>query len=99
VPAIQEAAQRFDPAINNTNLPGTLDEAAFFQVVAGWREVAWRNAERLASAPDAAARAQVAQSIEDYAASAAQTIRDTNRYVPLVQSSAARDAYCAVHHG
>jgi hypothetical protein len=67
--------------------------------VAGWREIAWRNAERLASAPDDASRAQVAQSIEDYAASQAEGIRTTNRYAPLVQNSSARDAYCAVHHG
>jgi hypothetical protein len=99
VPAMQEAADRFDPTIEQTNAPGYLDETAFFQSVAGWREIAWRNAERLASAPNDAARALVAQSIEDYAASQAALIQAGSRYVPLVQSSAARDAYCSLHHG
>jgi Family of unknown function (DUF5995) len=96
---MQEAADRFDPTIEQTNAPGYLDETAFFQSVAGWREIAWRNAERLASAPNDAARALVAQSIEDYAASQAALIQAGSRYVPLVQSSAARDAYCSLHHG
>jgi hypothetical protein len=99
VPAMQEAADRFDPTIEQSNAPGYLDETVLFQSVAAWREIAWRNAERLATAPTDAARALVAQSIEDYATSQAQLIRDTNRYVPLVQNSNARDAYCAVHHG
>jgi hypothetical protein len=99
LPAMQEAANRFDPTIQQAHAPGYLDATALFQSVAAWREIAWRNAERLATAPSGVARAEVAQSIEDYSASQAQLIRDTNRYVPLVQNSNARDAYCAVHHG
>lgn len=99
VPAINEATARFDPSIDDTNLPGTLDDLTLFQVIAGWREIAWRNAERLALAPTAAARAQVAQSIEDYANSQAILLRTGMRYIPLLQNSAARDAYCATHHG
>ena len=51
------------------------------------------------SAPTPAARAQVAASIEAYAASQAATIRLTLSYPPLLGGSAARDAYCATHHG
>jgi hypothetical protein len=100
-PAIQEAAARFDPSVN-TNLPLPLANAlgyqTLFNAVEAWRETAWRNAERLVSAPDDVSRAAVAQDIENYAATQAQMIRDTTAYAPL-QSSASRDAYCAVNHG
>lgn len=73
-----------------------LGNQTFFQVVEGWRETAWRNAERLVSAPDAASRAAVAQDIENYAASQAPLISGLTANGPL-QTSAARDAYCAAH--
>jgi hypothetical protein len=93
-----EIARRFDPTIDDTDLPGTADDAALFQLIPGWREVAWRNAERLASARSDAERAEVAASIEAYAASQAEAIRLASGYGPL-QNSAARDAYCSIHHG
>jgi hypothetical protein len=100
-PAITEAAQRFDPSVNFT-LPGPLQTTSyqtFFQAVEAWREIAWRNAERLVSAPDAASRAQVAQSIEDYATSQAMLVQATTAFTPPLTSTASRDAYCAVNHG
>jgi hypothetical protein len=93
-----ELARRFDPTVDDGELPGTADNFAEFQIIPSWREIAWRNAERLVAAPSAAARAQVAEEIEAYAASQALTLRATYQYGPL-GSSAARDAYCAVHHG
>ena len=94
-----EVVRRFDPTFDDTDLPGTTaDDFLSFQAIPAWRETAWRNAERLVSAPTPAARALVAESIEQYAASQAQAIRLATAYGPL-QSSAARDAYCAVHHG
>jgi hypothetical protein len=92
-----EIARRFDPTIMQSELPGTADNFAEFQIIPTWREIAWRNAERLVSAPSAEARAQVAADIEAYAASQAETLRATYAYLP-VQNSATRDAYCAVHH-
>jgi len=92
-----EIARRFDPTIDDGELPGTVDNFAEFQLIPTWREIAWRNAERLVSAPSAEARAQVAAEIEAYAASQAQTLRAAYAYGPL-SGSAARDAYCAVHH-
>jgi hypothetical protein len=100
-PAITEGAQRFDPSINFA-LPAPFTAygyQTFFQAVEAWREAAWRNAERLVSAPDAASRALVAQQIEDYAASQAQMIRASTAYVSPAQTAADRDAYCATHHG
>ena len=91
-----EIARRFDPTIDDTNLPGTADDAGVFQLIPTWREIAWRNAERLVAATTPEARASVAASIEAYAASQAETIRQAQGYTPL-QNSSARDAYCAAH--
>jgi Family of unknown function (DUF5995) len=96
IPLRAEIAQRFDPSMDNTDTPTTLDEMLSFQVVAGWREIAWRNAERLVAAPTQAVRAAVAADIERYAASQAVMIRRLLAYLPT-QSSAERDAWCAVH--
>jgi hypothetical protein len=93
-----EIARRFDPTVDDTNLPGPVDDVAVFQLIPTWREVAWRNAERLVSAGSPAARAQVAASIEAYAASQAELLRATMAYGPL-RNSASRDAYCSAHHG
>jgi hypothetical protein len=92
-----EIARRFDPSIDDTDVPGTtIDDAGVFQLIPTWREIAWRNAERLVSATTPEARASVAASIEAYAASQAETIRQAQGYGPL-QNSAARDAYSAAH--
>jgi hypothetical protein len=93
-----EIARRFDPSIDDTDLPGPFDDAALFQIIPTWREIAWRNAERLVSARSPEERALVAASIESYAASQARLLRLGYGYGPL-RSSAARDAYCSAHHG
>ena len=93
-----EIARRFDPTIDDGDLPGMADDAALFQIIPSWREIAWRNAERLVSASSDDERAEVAASIEGYAASQAEAIRLASGYGPL-QNSAARDAYCSIHHG
>jgi hypothetical protein len=98
-PVIAEIARRFDPTIDDTNLPTSLDDAALFQIVAGWREKAWRNAEELAAAPTPAARDLVVAQIETDAATEARAIVASTAYPPLLGGNAARDAYCAIHHG
>jgi hypothetical protein len=96
-PLLAEAAQRFDPTIDDTNNPLVVDLT--FQMVSGWRENAWRNAEALAAAPDAAARALVAQNIEAEANATAQSLLQSFAVTPLTESNATRDAYCAIHNG
>jgi hypothetical protein len=88
-----EASRRFDPSLGEDGAsPGAIN------VVIGWREQAWRNAERLAAAEGNPAQlALVKQSIEDFAYGEALTLKASGLYGPL-GSSAARDAYCAVHH-
>jgi hypothetical protein len=97
-PLIAEIARRFDPTVDDTELPTSLDDAALFQLLAGWREKAWRNAEELADAPTPQARDVVAAQIENDAADEARTIVAADAYPPLTGGSAQRDTYCAVHH-
>jgi hypothetical protein len=68
-PLLTEVATRFDPTVNATHVNGqTMDYSAVMQILVGWREQAWRNAEALVNAPTPAARALVAQQIETSAA-------------------------------
>lgn len=95
---IAEIARRFDPAVDDTELPTSLDGTALFQLLAAWREKAWRNAELLAAAATPTARELVVQAIENDAATEARAIVASTRYLPLVQGTGPRDAFCAVHH-
>ena len=80
-PLLAEAAARFDPTVDDTQLKGTtIDETAMLQVLAGWREQAWRNAEALVEAPTPAARALVEQTIERTAAIEGQLIVAATSY-------------------
>jgi hypothetical protein len=97
-PLLAEVSARFEPGADGASGPALLGYTSSFQMLASWREAAWRNAERLVNAPDAAARAQVAQSIEDYAAGINATLAAGQSYGPF-GNSAARDAHCAAHQG
>jgi hypothetical protein len=97
-PLLAEFASRFDPTADDANDPYGLSNLALFQLVSGWRENAWRNAEALVSASTPEARALVAASIEAEAADAAQTILSSQSYVPPLTSSGPRDLWCAAHH-
>jgi hypothetical protein len=98
-PLIAEFAARFDSTMDDTQDPFGIGNWTLFQMVSAWRENAWRNAEALVSAPTPAARALVSQNIETQANLTAQTLLSSQSYLPLVQSSATRDAYCSVHKG
>ncbi len=94
-PLIAEVAQRFDPSIDDASLSGsTLDETAVFQILAEWREEAWRNAELLVAAPTPAARAVVDATIAQGAALKSKAIMAATSYLPLVSGPAARNAFC-----
>ena len=94
---IPEIARRFDPTVDDGQVPGWIDDLVTFQAVPAWRETAWRHAQALVEAPTAAARALVAEQIESYAASQALEIRTATAYGPL-EGSRSRDAFCAEHH-
>jgi hypothetical protein len=95
-----EVARRYDPTFDDGGVPGTfLDDMASFQLIPAWRELAWRNAERLTNAKTPADRAQVVQQIESLATTQAQAIVAATKYNALSsQSVAQRNAYCALHH-
>ena len=99
---LTEAAKYLDPTLDDGDIPGiSLDNSVVVQALVMWREQAWRNAERLAAAPDEAARAQVAQEIEQTAALEAMVIRTMFSYTPihslLGMDAGDRNAYCAAN--
>lgn len=68
-PLMDEAAARFDPSVDDGQVDGTtMDETGMLQILVGWREQAWRNAEALVTAPTPADRALVEAQIERTAA-------------------------------
>jgi hypothetical protein len=83
-PLFAEAAARFDPTVDDGQVQGTtMDETATLQLLVGWREQAWRNAEALVNAPTPAARALVEAEIERVAALEANLIVAATSYSPL----------------
>jgi hypothetical protein len=97
-PLLAEVAARFDSTADDATDPYGLSDLTLFQLVSGWRENAWRNAEALVSAPTPQARDLVAASIEAEAADSAQTILASQSYLPPLTSSRPRDLWCAAHH-
>ena len=93
-PLIDEIEARYDPSVRAVPGLGKLGDYLQFQALPAWREEAWRNAERLASAPNAAARAVIAADIEQAAAVEATAMLALTGYVPPLTTSAARDGYC-----
>jgi uncharacterized protein DUF5995 len=99
-PVLTEFAHRFDETIDDVDvLPGiAADDDAALQLLHQWREVAWRNAERLVAARSDAERREVARDIERYAETWAQLIYAGSSYKGGA-NSAARDARCARYGG
>lgn len=89
---IDQVTQRYDPMMA-TLAPSwnPAEDLAALELVRGWRELVWRNAERLLAAKDKAERAQVADSIQDHAAMWASTIAGPQQ--PGYRAT--RDTYCA----
>lgn len=96
-PLIAEEAARFDPQMSNLSTPYGVGYTGLLQMVVAWRETAWRQAERLVAAPDAASRRRVARQIEDYAEANAAAIVIGSAYLPPVTTTRARDRYCAIN--
>jgi hypothetical protein len=96
---LTEAAKVLDPTLDDGDVPGiSVDNSVAVQALVGWREQAWRNAERLVAAPTPEARAQVAQEIEQTAALEALAIRTAFAYTPLHDllgmGAKARNRFC-----
>ncbi len=90
-----ELARRYDPLFSLSDAsPSPADEIGALEMLKGWREEAWRNAERLTFARSKAERAVVVAQIEAYSALWATLIAspDFGWYHDR------RQAYCAAAH-
>lgn len=94
-PLVAELAARFDPSIERMRTPYGVGYTGLMQALLAWRENAWRAAEQLVAAPDAAARARVAAGIEESAAATARAIVAQTAYTPPLTSTSSRDEHCA----
>jgi hypothetical protein len=91
-PVVSAIARAYDRFVSVSNAGASpADNVAGLEMVKGWREGVWRNAERLLNATTQAQRQSVADSIELNAASWARGIAAGR--IPGYR--ARRDAYCA----
>ena len=99
VAAVAELAARFDPGLRLVQVPLTLGGRRSLGGLIGlWRTEAWRNGIALRDARGSARPAE-ARRIESTARLRAGLIVAGTAYLPLVESSRSRDAYCAAHTG
>ena len=98
VPLVAELAARLDPSMDDSASPFHVDAVATGNLMFGWREQAWRNAELLSTSSDLL-RPTVAATIETNAVTQATAYASALRYVPPALTSAERDAWCAAHNG
>ncbi len=91
---VREVGSRFDPTMSLTNPEAVaVDDIGGLEVARGWRELVWRNAERLLAARTGAQRALVARQIEANAALWATAIAAA----PVPGIRAVRDEHCAAN--
>jgi hypothetical protein len=89
-----EVGSRFDPTMSLTNPEAlVVDDIGGLEAARGWRELVWRNAERLLAARTDAERALVARQIEANAALWARAISAA----PVPGIRQVRDQHCALH--
>jgi uncharacterized protein DUF5995 len=92
-PLQDELNARYDPLFSFTDAePSPADEVSALQMIRGFRENAWRNAERLVRASNESERRFVVATIELEAAASARAIEAANTFPGYGPS---RDAYCA----
>ncbi len=93
---VREVGARYDGTMRLTNSDAIpADNLAGLELARVWRELVWRNAERLVKAKTEAQRERVARSIEANAAMWARGIAAAQ--VPGIRK--ARDRYCAANFG
>lgn len=95
---LAEIADKFDPTINPPATPAGVGLTALYQLVEGWRETAWTEAEALANSADLPTFWATAQSIQDNAAAQSEAILAASGYDGVTNSYPTRYAYCMAHH-
>ena len=99
-PLLDEIAAKYDPSVRVVSgVPESLDDFLAFQLLPEWRQEAWDNAVALTTAPDADARAVIADAIEQQAVTKATSLLALTGYAPPLTTPASRDAYCSAHLG
>ena len=95
---LRDVGNHFDASVALAQIPIELGGAASFgALIAQWRTESWRNGIALRAAGPGA-RAAVAQRVAATADLRAALIRGATAYLPFIESSTRRDAYCASHH-
>jgi hypothetical protein len=96
-PLIAELSARLDKSMDDSSLPQSLDATATGEVLWGWREQAWRNAELLANSTPLT-RDLVTAQIDANSVTQATTYATTMAYPPGGTGAADRNAFCAANH-
>jgi hypothetical protein len=90
---VRDVERRYDPFLAVSNSSATpLDDFAGLELVKGWREGVWRNAERILNARTAVERRLVDESIER---NAAEWARQIASFPGPPGYREQRDSYCA----
>jgi hypothetical protein len=99
---VNEVKRRYDPLVEIGNPSVTdLEDVGYLEMVKGWREEVWNNAERLLAAKTKADRDAVARQIEQNAENWAQVISTGLGFSGPVAGQSyrpQRDAYCAANN-
>ena len=90
-PIVRAVAERYDPLMADVESIPTVDDLGAQQLIAGWREGVWRNAESLASTDGTDAEALSRELVERNAHAWAETMRTGE--IPGYRE--VRDAHCA----
>ena len=87
-------ASTFDPTVSAAHV-ATLGLGAdnLATIFMGWRETAWQEAQRILALPEDR-RATALEQVDARVATSSLAIRAATSYLPVVQSSAERDAFC-----
>jgi hypothetical protein len=98
-PMLAELARRFDPSIDDYDVPGVVvDDDTFYSLLTEWRENAWDYAVMLDQAKNDAERRAVAEEIENNANNWANLIYTGAQYLPGM-SPDTRNEVCAESGG
>ena len=94
-PMLREQARLYDPTVTSFALPVlSVSPGTLGTVLAGWRDTAIRDAERLLGAKTATQRAVIEESIERTAAERAALIAAATSRVPYSAAGKARETFC-----
>lgn len=97
IPLVDELSARFDPSMDDSTLPMNLDAVGVGNLMFGWREQAWRNAELMSQA-SALTRPLVETTIDTNSITQATLYSAALTYLPSAPGRVDRDAFCAAHH-